>query len=137
MELNTTLLIDVGLNVVGFLAAAALTMVMYAMFRRERRRAPESPATMTPGRPAATTDAAEPTASRPRTAAGAGQYLSFSGERSEAAGEKPGSLTLRRNRAEVLRMARAMIQQGATDEQIKESLPVSDSELAVLNYERK
>ncbi|HOD65168.1 MAG TPA: hypothetical protein PLR32_06870 [candidate division Zixibacteria bacterium] len=125
MPLTNDMWIDLALTATGYLAAGALSMVMYSMFRRKTRPgAAEAPS------PAAAPAPAPPLAAdRPRDDV---RYVGF-GERA-AAGEPAASL--RRNRAEVLRLARGMLRTGATDAEIKAVLPVSDAELAVLNYER-
>lgn len=132
MSINNAMLIDLALNVVGYVAAGALSLVVYSMFRRGPRSATRSesvamksasqlePAMMPGG-----------TAPDNRVM----QYVNF-GE-SARNDDGPQSLTMRRNRAEVLRVARGMLRSGASDHDIKAALPVSDAELAVLNYERK
>jgi hypothetical protein len=131
---TTDIIIDLALNVVGFLAAGVLSLVIYSIFRRGDRAATPEPR---PAAAAATTTTAHP-AETPAPAApsrpGKVQFVGF-GERTEkpSAGNDP----LRRNRADVLRIAREMIRTGSSDAEIKAALPISDTELAVLDYERK
>lgn len=131
MPLTQDMLIDLALNVVGYIAAGALSLVIYSMFHRPPR--PAAPAG-TEHEPVQSEQRAEsyPATVGPKTDA---EFVGFgeSAGPSTAGGQ---SLTLRRNRAEVLRLARGMLRSGASDAEIKAVLPVSDAELAVLNYER-
>ena len=135
MPINNQMLIDLALNVAGYLAAGALSLVMYSTFRRSPRSA--APRETAAPRPA---PSAGPTVSMPAGAnltpdARGMQFVGF-GESSR--GETgPQGTSLRRNRVEVLRLARGMLRSGATDAEIKAALPVSDAELAVLTYERQ
>jgi len=131
---TTDIIIDLGLNVIGYLAAGVLSLVIYSIFRRDRQPAtpkPEPAAAPANSRTTASTEKPAPSApARP----GKVQFVGF-GERGEtpAAGSDP----LRRNRADVLRIAREMIRTGSSSAEIKAALPISDTELAVLDYERK
>ncbi len=133
---TTDLIIDLALNVIGFLAAGVLSVTIYSIFRRDSRSATPKPAK---AKVAATETAAPGTAdatpSAKRTARpGKVQFVGFGeGSADSAAGRDP----LRRNRTDVLRIAREMIRTGSTAAEIKAALPVSDAELAVLDYERK
>jgi len=132
---TTDIIIDLALNVIGYLAAGVLSLVIYSIFRRgdqpaaervERAVAAGANATV------AATETTAPTAHQSRP--GKVQFVGF-GERTDspATGHDP----LRRNRADVLRIAREMIRTGSTTAEIKATLPVSDTELALLDYERK
>ncbi len=135
MLLTNQMLIDLALNVAGYVAAGALSLVVYSMFRRAPQ--PSAPREMQPAYPA---QAGQPVVAMP---AGANLTPDARGMHFVGFGDAPRgengaqSLTTRRNRTEVLRVARGMLRSGATDAQIKAALPVSDAELAVLTYERQ
>lgn len=134
MLIDNQMLIDLALNVVGYVAAGALSLVVYSMFHRTPQ--PTAPRE---------SQAARQASPQPTVAMPAGSNLTpdargmhFVGFGESSRGESGAqNLTLRRNRAEVLRVARGMLRSGATDAEIKASLPVSDAELAVLTYERQ
>ena len=129
MEFSTDRIIDLGLNVAAYLAAGALWMVMYSLFKRRGRIVSDNSAASVSKKTSETAAAVEPTLSTPAAKPGKVQFIGF--------GEKTTGDPHRRNRAEVLRLAREMIKDGATAGDIKSALPVSDVELAVLDYERK
>lgn len=138
MELTQDMIIDLALNVTGYLVAAALSLVLYSLFKRTPRAAGEtSTDTQT------NTEKAPRPARRPEKAPAreredgrrSVQFVGFGGEAKQSAGGEDGSL--RRNRADVLRLARTMMRDGKSSGEIKAALPVSDAELAVLDYERK
>lgn len=138
MELTQDMIIDLALNVTGYLVAAALSLVLYSLFKRTPRAAGEaSTDTET------TTETAPRPVRRPQTATAreredgrrSVQFVGFGGEARQPAEGADGSL--RRNRADVLRLARTMMRDGKSSVEIKAALPVSDAELAVLDYERK
>ncbi len=131
---TTDIIIDLGLNVVGYLAAGVLSLVIYSIFRRDRQPATpkaEPAAAVAKSQATVATETPAPTAP---SRGGKVQFVGF-GERTEkpAAGTDP----MRRNRADVLRIAREMIRTGSSSAEIKAALPISDTELAVLDYERK
>jgi len=129
MEFSTDRIIDLALNVAAYVAAGALWMVMYSLFERRGRIVSEDSATGAPAKTSVTPAVVEPMLSTPAAKPGKVQFIGF--------GKKTTGDPHRRNRAEVLRLAREMIRDGATDGDIKSALPVSDVELAVLDYERK
>ncbi len=134
---TTDIIIDLGLNVVGYLAAGVLSLVIYSIFRRDRQPATPKAEPVAAGaksQKAQATGTAETPAPAAPSRGGKVQFVGF-GER----GEKPaaGNDPMRRNRADVLRIAREMIRTGSSSAEIKAALPISDTELAVLDYERK
>ncbi len=126
MELSNDLLIDLGLNVAGFLAAAGLMMVVRSIFSGSKKtvevRQQVPPVTL----PNKTTHRAQST-EQPIS------VISF-GNGNTASND--GTTEQRRNRAEVIRIARKMIASGTPTEKIRSTLPLSEAELAVLSYER-
>lgn len=146
MELSQDLIIDVALNAVGYIAAAALVMTVLSLFRRN---------SATAAAPAESTEVVEVAKTAPppapvKLAAGAAkmEFLKLSGDspagaeeaRAESA-EDPESTEKtdsgRRDRSEIIRVAREMLKAGATAEKITSILPVSQAELAMLSGGRR
>lgn len=120
--------IDIGLNVLGYLIAGTLGMVVYSMFAHRRSaKATEAPAAATVPQPAATEEG------RKRL-----NYVDLRrSDVSEANGDMAGELSRsstspRRDRAEIMRLARQMMKAHTPQETIKRTLPISDGELALL-----
>jgi hypothetical protein len=134
MELSQDLIIEVALNAVGYIAAAGLVLTLLSLLRRTRSETEASPgsiATAAPDGPVAATD---------RKPAGASQleFVKFSDNSSAGAearkaenAEKPDGS--RRDRSEIIRVAREMLKAGATHEKITSILPISQAELALLS----
>lgn len=130
MDVPYEQLIDIGLNVLGYLIAATLGMIVYSLFQRRR------PATATPTAAVAAVPSPEP-----REAEG-DRKLNFvdfrRSDSSEPNGDLAGAVSrtsngaVRRDRAEIIRLAKEMIQARTPQETIKRTLPISDGELALL-----
>ncbi len=134
MTISQDMIIDVALNVAGYLAAAGLLLVVGSMFRRTPKRAkvaaqvPESASQDAPSRAERTTEH---------------RRLEFVNLKSDSViPESPSQPTrragredigaYRRNRVEVMRLAREMLEAGSTRERVRETLPISEGELALL-----
>ena len=120
MEVNHQQLIEIGLNAVGFLAAAALWLLVYATWQsRHRATTPQAAADTPHGTPgAATAD------HKPRI-----QYVDLKGVAAEQPVTNPDG---RRDRSQIYSLAKKMLAAGVPTENIKRTLPVSDGELALL-----
>jgi hypothetical protein len=137
MEVIDERIIDIGLNALGYIAAGLLWTVVYsALAGRKKRAAIESSAiAATAGKQDA------PAAEEPVEGKHKIEFVSFGRTRKETPAvqtDRTSSPTAeptdrRRNRAEIIRMARQMIDEGASGEKIKQSLPIGDGELALLN----
>jgi hypothetical protein len=137
MEVSIEQMIDIGLNVIGYIAGGAFWLVIYSAWqnRRARRTAAEP----------AGTDAnvkerqATPAGAQPAVA-GAGdiQFLDLrrgpdtQRKRLPVSGGDDESVSKRRSHAEVFATARKMMEKGATADTIKSVLPISDGELALI-----
>lgn len=134
MELSREIIIDVLLNVSGYVAAGAFTMVLYSLFTgRNRSEANSTPAAKTP------TEIEEPRESRP---ARASEFVSLSTsaprrdlDTEERERLRSAATRYQRNRAEVIRIAREMLKSGTSRDNIRDLLPISDGELALLSNE--
>jgi len=128
-------LVSVTLNVLGFAAAGMLWVVLFAQRGRTHRatkavNVPAAPRENTVMRPAPTSSP------RPERV----QFLDLSAaakptERPDPIPPKQssGAPGGRRNRAEVLALARRMLQEGRSGEQIRRTLPIAEGELSLLN----
>ncbi len=133
--LSAGTLVDAALNVVGFLAAGGFFLVISSMVRD--RQARKSTETVVAEKPSVT-EAAAP-AVEGRTS------LSFVSLASERRGRKPETKetpptptetaeeSMRRNRAEVINLARKMIAARESREAIAGKLPISEAELSMLS----
>lgn len=129
MDLSHEFLIDLAINAGGYFAAAVLGMVMYSLFGRKKSVGTEPVAS------AVSVAAMESV----RRETGKIEFVRF-GERA-AAEPRPAMRTAatagdtdngRRNRVDVMDIARKMLNAGASPERIRRVLPVSETELSLL-----
>lgn len=135
MEVSQEQLIDMGLNIIGFLAAGGLLVIVSSAFRgRGKGRA------AIVAQPTVATDT--PTESVPATNTDDSdmEYVSLVPTGSIEKVESPteamvgnGSGIKRRNRSEIISMAKEMLQARRSTQEITDSLPVSEAELALLS----
>jgi hypothetical protein len=128
MEFSPDMMMDIALNAVGYLAAGALSVVIYVLFTGRGRRADASAYA-----PSGSTAAESARAGGVDDGGRSVEFVRLSQQRTEAA--RPAYMEQRRNRVEVIGRARRMLDDGVPTEQIKKSLPISDAELALLIYE--
>ena len=132
--------IDVGLNIIGFLAAGALMMVVSSMLQRNRRTETIDEVAE---KPAEASTAAPKEADKPEEQSRSSvSFVSFGDkpnrpettptDRSPRANVPSG----RRNRAEVIRLAKEMIDARKSGEEIRKRLPITEAELAMLDTEK-
>jgi hypothetical protein len=133
MELSTEMWIDVALNATGYLTAGALATVMYSLFRRR------------PAKATLSADGRQSVEQREShgydelsLAANNLEYVEFGhGTEHHAEGTINGeSVTRRRNRGEVIRLARQMVDAGTPEEKIRDLLPISEAELSLLSLKK-
>lgn len=128
MEFSPEMMTDIALNAIGYLAAGALSVVIYVLFtgrghRRERRVA-------------APAEAMSTDQTRSNHESGSGRSVQFVRLNQQPQDEvTPAYMERRRNRVEVIGQARRMLDEGVPASKIKQSLPISDAELALLAYE--
>lgn len=131
MDVINDRIIDVGLNALGYLFAGGLGVLLHsAMLQRSRRRAaaPEGAAVTE-----ATTTTPKPRKDPDRNI----EFVSFDAESpTDAVSSDTGAGSLtnsrHRNRRETIRLAREMLKAGTAGDQIRRTLPISQSELALL-----
>ncbi|MEW6050498.1 MAG: hypothetical protein AB1644_05485 [Candidatus Zixiibacteriota bacterium] len=118
MGISNNQLIDIALNVAGSLAAGGLWLVIFSALRKRRD-------TESVPRPAV--NSSRPITTPPK---GDQRQAEFVNLRHSPDASKPSAFT--RNRAEVIRIAREMLESGSTADKVKELLPISEGELAML-----
>jgi hypothetical protein len=134
MELSREIIIDVLLNVAGYLTAGALCLVLYSLVTGRNRSVAQTA-------PAKLTQPVEPELRNGRTTRKA-EFVSFAStatvrdtdleERDRLRSEVT---RYQRNRAEVIRIAREMLKSGTSQDNIRNLLPISEGELALLSNE--
>jgi len=138
MDLSKDVLMELILNVVGYLAAGGLSLVLYSLYRDRKKTA----LTTTGSKPQPGKEKHNMTGS----IAGKGntiEFITFSEQTknndisniSEGNASPASMMTAasRGDRVEVIRLARKMIEAGAIDEKVRSVLPISEAELALLN----
>jgi hypothetical protein len=123
-------IMDVGLTITGYLAAAGLGMLLHSVVVGRRRRvAVVAPAEGRPGE----TDR--------RTTADLSPQVQFIDLRTQRSGNASVSASTalastgrdgRRDRVEIIRMARQMLNAGTSADRVRRALPISEAELSLL-----
>ncbi len=130
MDVWNSTKIDLALQMIGYLAACGLGVIMYSFLRPAKRVniAAANRAVSAETRP-------EP---RQRPDESTAEFISLGRPSAKAASSRSTSIQSggRRNRAEVLDLARRMIRAGADEDVIRRTVPVSDGELAMLKNEQ-
>ena len=132
MEISQQFLIDMALNVGGYVLAGALGILLFSMFKK--RSTVAVPVKSKPGPDkAASADDAEVVVEEKRR-------VEFVRLGRQDAGPTPAVKTAdttgttsasdRRDRTETIRIARTMLKAGATADKIKRVIPISDAELS-------
>jgi hypothetical protein len=122
MDVLNDRLIDAGLNALGYLIAGGLGILIHSIILDRRRRT----------EPAAAPAASPAAPARPARSNSA-QFVSLrAGEsKPETTTENPAAPS-RKDKAEIVRLARKMVQAGTDRKTIKRMLPISDAELNLL-----
>jgi uncharacterized protein (DUF58 family) len=141
MELSQDLMIDVALNAAGYIAAAGLALTVFSLFRRKNSAtaaavtSPIEAAVVAGDRPAPFV--VKTPGSGPKM-----EFLKLSGDASTGADEPEPKTEVkpddgRRDRSEIIRVAREMLKAGATTDKITSILPISQAEVALLSAGRR
>jgi hypothetical protein len=131
MDVLNEQVIDIGLKMIGYLVAAGLGMLLHSVIAQRRRSA------------SALIEARETMAGPHQSASTPGLDVQFvdlrrrQGDalpsRTHPLGNRPTLKTDgRRDRLEIIRLARQMLQAGTPAELVRRMLPISDAELAFL-----
>lgn len=140
MHIDQQTLIEVGLNAAGYLTAALLTLLIYAGYINRKYRSilkavQQTSAGASSGMPA--TLAQRPVQHK------APEVVSLGGQSADAVtavrtgtydsyDEPSGKTQYTRNRAEVIRLARKMLEAGNSAERVADLLPVTESEMRLI-----
>lgn len=129
-------LIDTGLNVIGYTAAGLLWMLVYSAFSRRTRR---SETAASPSDTVSESHAGQPSPAKSSSPKTRTEFISLdSTEQPSVDSSVPSSsadevsTADRRNRSDIIRVAREMIKNGVAKEMIKRTLPITDGELSLL-----
>ncbi len=139
MELSQGFLIDMAINAGGYLLAGIISVILFSLFTKKKKSS-----TFDEVIEEITTDEKFEDVNNlaVSTANEKVDYISFGSSQNENVVLKkktiPEEVPLqqnngRMNRKEAINLAKKMLLAGATQEKIKRVLPVSDSELALLN----
>ena len=128
MEISQDVIIDTILNVAGFLATGGLVVMMYSMFRRPKKEPSWADEVNRQSSDASLNKPSDVTEGKRRI-----EFVRLN-HGQEDPGPPPvvSSETYRRNRVDIIRLARKMVEAGAPAERVKAVLPISDAELALL-----
>lgn len=132
MGISPEMLSDAALNVVGYLLAGALLTLLYSSVTH-RTGKKSSVATEPTARPVET-----PAATSARRAEFVDlRTVTAADKRPQTSGRTQAEIqTRQRNRAEVMRLAREMLQSGTPRDNVRTLLPISDGELSMLENQR-
>lgn len=133
MEISQEFLIDLALNIGGYLLAGALSVILYSLVMR--RKAAVVPATSEPVEP----EKVEVEPTQPPREKRRVEFIHLGEKtppRSAPATEDTPPTTGRRDRTEIIRIARSMLKAGASNDRIKSVLPISESELALIDLSK-
>lgn len=141
MDVHTEQLIDIALNVAGYLLAGGLWLLVYTAWQNRRAtRAAGTAKSETVGRTAVAAAAVAPAdlaPALPKEGRRSLEFVTFRGDRRQSQPAPAPAVEAmpdrRRNRAEVFALARRMLAEGASADAVKSELPVSDGELALLH----
>lgn len=136
MDVWNDRIIDMGLNILEYLVAGGLGMLIYSVFGG-RQAKPADVAAPVP------VSASNPSPVKPSYQPGVGldcEFVSFSPappmpEAAPSGSDAPPTASQsgrRRDRQEIIRMAREMLKSGTAGDLVKRSLPISEGELALL-----
>ena len=139
MDISSGFYVDLFLNLIGYLAAGALVWTVYPMVAPRLRRHPASLAQpeIQPSRPL---PGEEPTAApqfmRLQTPITEAPTFTADDDRPthKSSGLRPSE---RRDRVNIIRIAREMLKAGADNRRIQQVLPVSEAELALLTMQNQ
>ncbi len=135
MELSQNILIETGLNVLGYIIVSILSIIIYSMFKRQNKTV-----TNTESKSAINeSDAEKKEILGNKNASDIANFISFgaSHNTNNVNTETAKNNTTRRDRSQIIRIARDMIKAGATEKNIMSVLPISEAELAILNMTNK
>ncbi|MFQ6007546.1 MAG: hypothetical protein ACE5K8_01205 [Candidatus Zixiibacteriota bacterium] len=133
MIISQDVIIDTILNVAGFLAAGGLALMMSSIFRRSSKEPSWAGGV---NRQSSGAQLNKPINVPERMQRIEFVKLDHSQDRSASSRAVTSDIP-HRNRVEIIRLARQMVEAGAHAERVKAVLPISDAELALLTSHTK
>lgn len=139
MDVSQELLIDVGLNLVGYLAAGFLLILLYSLFAKSGKAGSVSQLTETDRSCLTPPDMRRNQTAEPKTDPSL-EFIEFGNSEGVDGNEpakpavRPPQVTekYRRNRLKTISTARQMLNAGTPENKVKSLLPISDAELSLL-----
>ena len=124
MDLSSSMILDMALNIAGYLAAGALSVIVYSALNNRRTETTAAPVL------AANVPAVTP----PRPSESRGSFVSLATPDPTPCQQKaaPAARPARTDRSDIHRIAREMIKAGASADKIQRVLPISEAELQLL-----
>jgi hypothetical protein len=134
MELSQQFLIDMALNVGGYLLAGALGIVVWSLFTRRKPAVANAieEVSVDEAQAGRTNEAVESSIRKLEFI----KLGSASEPKPTATREASEGVAERRDRADIIRVARTMLKAGATHEKIKRVIPISEAELSLLTMSK-
>ena len=137
MDFSQEFLLDMAINGAGFLTAALIGMVFYALFSNKKAPQQQEVVQENNSKLSKSTQTI-PTVQRQNVSNVKFIQLGSTGSEGEHVTHvKKEAAPARASRKEVIQLARKMLDAGSTTENIKRILPVSDAELALLSLNNK
>jgi len=130
MDVINDRIVDIGLNALGYLIAGGLGMLLHTVIQQRRLRSAAARKEVTAA------EGSEFKTAAPGNTGKDIEFVSFRAETPEvttmAANATSHTNSPHRNRREIIRLAREMLEAGTAGEKIRKTLPISQSELALL-----
>ena len=140
MDFSPEFLIDWSLNVAGYVVAGLLSVAIFSSFNRNKKTAHQTITDKTEETNLSTKPVSLPknynTNSKLEFIKLGETASDFSQDSTSKNNTNNLTGVIRRNRSEVLRVAREMLNAGASPEKIKSELPVSETELSLLSLNK-
>ena len=136
MELSQDILIEIGLNALGYIIVSILSIMIYSMFKGGNKF-------VVLNKSKSVIDenytGKKEILKNKNAASDNANFISFGTSRNanNVVSEAVKNNTARRDRSQIIRIAREMIKAGANEEKIMSVLPISEAELAILNITNK
>ncbi len=138
MDISQEFIIDMALNVGGYLIAGAISVLIYSLFagRRKNVAVAQSSEPIAAEQQAIASTVAETEKRRVEFIKLGHENATGSAPEGKSESMRETTSSDRRDRAEIIRIARGMLKAGATNERIKRVLPISEAELSLLSMSR-
>jgi len=133
MELPNDMILDIALNAAGYIAAGILSVTIYSMFSGRSKKTKQLASA---GMPVVQDTKSVPAHSVPTQFINLKDVSASGANTKKSTPKQQSNLKISRSdRVGTIRIAREMLKAGATSEKIQRVLPISEAELALLNYQ--